>query len=156
MYADIDHTLLRFANTISSVDAVELQEHPRVRLGDSPHHRPVRRGGAAAGVRRGDHHLVPHAALVRVLVDEGHAGVRQPPVPVQAVHQHGESPQQRPAWVNRHVGHRRLLELRRRRRRRDGGGGGEDDEDGGKGLHCDQIVDGIDVLYSRYSSSTAS
>jgi len=71
-------------------DFLELQKHPLVRPRDPPNQHLVPRGGAA-GVRRRDHHLVPHAALVGAHVAAGHADVPELGVPVHAVHQHGEA-----------------------------------------------------------------
>lgn len=118
-----------------SVYALELQKRPPRGLGDSPDDRPVL-GCGAAGVDGGDHHLVPDAALVGALVDAGDAGVRQLGVPAQAVHQHREAREHRPAGVRRHddaYGYgRRLLGSKRGRCARAGDNDGEEEEDGSR------------------------
>ena len=97
-----------------SVDFLEFQKHPLVGPRDAPNQHLVLRG-AAAGVRRCDHHLVPHAALVRVADAVGHADVLELGAPVQVVHQYGEAPDLRWVGSGRHVGVRRIHEPRGRR-----------------------------------------
>jgi hypothetical protein len=96
-----------------SVDFLELQQHPLEGPRDAPDHHLVSRGGAA-GIRRCDHHLVPHAALMRVAVAVGHANVLKLGAPVQIVNQHGEAPYLKRVGSSRHVGVRRIHEPRGR------------------------------------------